>query len=167
MWEHPHAITPLSSILSPVSPQLSFLCLVTNPCTDPDKGRLTITAYSVLRFSSQQDPPLSILWFTRQISLQLLLHFTSEQLSLTSVSAPRFSNQPPLPITAKHCVTPASLSNSASKTALLGPQQTEPYSVFWGPKRVRFTLLAKRLWPQQTEGHSVCWVLKRAVLFAE
>jgi len=36
--------------------QLSFLCLVTNPHTDPENGRLTVTAYSVLRFSSQQGP---------------------------------------------------------------------------------------------------------------
>ena len=31
----------------------------------------------------------------------------SNSLSLTSVSAPRFSNQPPLPITAKHCLAPS------------------------------------------------------------
>ena len=47
----------------------------------------------------------------------LQLRFISEQFSLTSVPAPRLSHQPPLPITAKHCLAPSS-SNSASKTAL-------------------------------------------------
>jgi len=56
---------------------------------------------------SPHSSPSSGLWFTHQISLRLFLRFTSEQLSLNSVSAPRFSNQQPLPITAKHCLVPS------------------------------------------------------------
>jgi hypothetical protein len=57
MWEHPHVITSLSYIQSSVLPHSSgFLCLHTHPCTDPDNSRLTVTAYSVLRFYSQQNP---------------------------------------------------------------------------------------------------------------
>jgi len=35
--------------------QLSFLHLITNPCTNPDNNCLNVTAYSILRFTSQQD----------------------------------------------------------------------------------------------------------------
>ena len=66
-----------------------------------------ITPFSSVQSSvSPHSSPSSGLWFTHQISPWLFIHFTSEQLSLslTSVSAPRFSNQPTLPITAKHCL---------------------------------------------------------------
>ena len=50
-----HHISFLYSVLRFAS-QLSFLCLYTHPCTDPDNSRLTVTAYSVRRFYSQQKP---------------------------------------------------------------------------------------------------------------
>lgn len=99
VWDHPHAVAPFSSIQSSISPNSS---------------------------------PSSGLWFTHQISLWLFLHFTSEQLSLSlslslqsllrdSQTNHRFPSQQ------STVLLPSSLSNSASKTAFLGPQQTKPH----------------------------------------
>jgi len=61
VWEHPHVATPLSSVQSCFTSQLSFLCAVTNPRTDPDNSHLTVTAYSVLCSTSEQlSPSLSL-----------------------------------------------------------------------------------------------------------
>jgi len=41
---------------------------------------------------------------------------------------------------------PPSVFNSASKTALLGPQQTECVSVCWGPNKGRFARGVREAW---------------------
>jgi len=44
LWGHPHVIPSPSPIQSRFTSQLSFLCLHTNPHTDPDNSNLTTTA---------------------------------------------------------------------------------------------------------------------------
>jgi len=83
LWEHPrHHISSLYSVFR-FSSQLSFLCMHINLHTDSDNCRLTVTAYSVLRFTSQQNPPLTSLGSTHQIRPQPFLHYMSEQCSLS------------------------------------------------------------------------------------
>jgi hypothetical protein len=76
-----HHIYFLYSVLHFAS-QLSFLCLHTHPCNDPDNSRLTVTVYSVLCFSSQQ-APLSLISDSRTESGRNYFSITHQSNSLS------------------------------------------------------------------------------------
>ena len=119
----PHRHISFSYSVLRFASQLSFLCLHTNPHTDPDNSRVTDTVYSVLRFASQlsflclhanphtdpdnsrlTDAVYSVLRFASQLSF-LCLHANPQtdpdnsRLTDAVYSVLRFSSQQDSPLT--------------------------------------------------------------------